>query len=130
MRIYQAHDSKLIGMKGPFFPGEVDVLNGHLMRHAEKPALTQHLLKRLGRVAAPHYESHPEIPFTSDGYEWGWQVTTVGNNKLLIPDFGNEDTWDGRSVAVYSPTDTTNAKLAEVLEMQIDVFDAVAKRFA
>jgi histone H3/H4 len=42
----------------------------------------------------------------------------------------NEETWDGRSIAVYSPMEKNIAQLSEMLELRIAVVDRIAKRFA
>lgn len=121
MRIHQNHESKLYGFNGPFFPAAVDVLNGHFLRVADNLAHTERLCRALGKITG--------TPRTTDEYPWGWGVEVV-NNHILIPDFGNEDEWDGRSVAVYNAVETDLAKIAASLELPMQIVNGVVDRAA
>jgi hypothetical protein len=122
MRVYQNLESKIYGFNGPFFPGAASELNGHFLGVSDSLARTQMLCNALGKITGR--------PRTSDEYDWGWAVSAAGHNLLLIPDFGDPDCWDGRSIAVYNTLRTNNAEIQQDLELPLAIVRGIAARVA
>lgn len=121
MRMYQNQESKIYGFNGPFFPSAVDILNGHFLRVADSLARTERLCKALGNITG--------VPPVTDDYPWACGVETVGSH-ILIPDFGDPGTWDGRSIALYDKTRTDLAVISANLETPMEIVNRVAERAA
>ncbi len=121
MRMYQNQASKIYGFNGPFFPAAVDVLNGHFLRVADSLSHTLRLCRALGKITG--------TPPTSDEYAWGWGLESAGT-RILIPDFGNPDIWDGRSIAVYDNTQRNLAAISMGLELPMEIVNSIASRVA